>query len=83
MRVELLGERDGAMMSALALALALAAQSPLSDSWSSAPAQSAPSWYRPWRLVERPGLHVGVRPAFYATSEGDERAVGCSVQVTR
>jgi hypothetical protein len=66
-------------MSALALALALAAAQPLSDSWGTTSSQVA----KPWRVYTSPSLHVGVRPAAYVTTEGPEWAVGCTVQVTR
>ena len=35
-----------------------------------------------WRLVNRPELHIGARPAALVTSDGPEIAVGASVQVT-
>jgi hypothetical protein len=53
----------------MALMLALAA---------SAPPPSLPVW----RVVDRPGLHVGARPALLITNDGPELAAGATVQVT-
>lgn len=39
----------------------------------------------PWRLVDRPGLHVGLRPAAELDNEADGRlegGIGVTVQVT-
>ncbi len=63
-------------MTSLALALALASQQPQAP---------APAWYRPWRLVETPTLHVGLRPAAYADvvdGQVQEIAAGFTLQVT-
>jgi hypothetical protein len=54
----------------LALALALAV---------SAPPPPSPAV---WRLVDRPELHVGVRPAVLVTNDGPELAGGLTLQVT-
>jgi hypothetical protein len=35
-----------------------------------------------WRVVDRPGLHVGVRPFALATNDGPEVALGVTAQVT-
>ena len=63
-------------MTALALAAALA----------TLPLASAPQGPAPWRLVSRPGLHVGARPAFFLDNEANgalEWGLGASLQVTR
>jgi hypothetical protein len=63
-------------VTSIALALALASQQPQ---------PAAPAWYRAWRVVERPGLHVGVRPAIFVDNEADgavEWGAGATVQVT-
>jgi hypothetical protein len=54
----------------MALMLALAAGAP--------PPPSLPVW----RVVDRPGLHVGARPALLYTTDGPELAAGATVQVT-
>jgi len=62
-------------MTSLALALSLAAQSPL-------PASAA----QPWRVYTSSTLHVGVRPAAYigvAAGGLREVGVGVTVQVSR
>lgn len=53
---------------ALALALSLAGGPP------------APSLPAAWRLIDRPELHIGVRPAVLV--RGDEVALGVTVQVS-
>jgi hypothetical protein len=35
-----------------------------------------------WRVVNRPGLHVGVRPAVHISTDQGERAAGATLQVT-
>lgn len=59
-------------MSWLAVALALQQPAPT--------APVPPSWYG-GRIYTSQGLHVGVRPAFDCSSEGDW-AIGLTVQVT-
>jgi hypothetical protein len=54
----------------MALMLALAAASP------------APPSLPVWRVVDRPGLHIGARPALLVTNDGPETAAGATVQVT-
>lgn len=69
-------------MSALALALALAASSPL-GSWAPSPPSGAPSWWgSAGRVYSSARIHAGVRPALYVTSEGRERAAGFTLQVS-
>ena len=49
------------------------------------PLAPAPQGPAPWRLVSRPGLHVGVRPAFFLDNENDGRielGAGVTVQLT-
>ena len=64
-------------MTAIALALALAAQQP---------GPPTPSWFNAWRLVNRPDLHIGLRPAAFIdneTSDGSwEVGAGATLQVT-
>lgn len=46
-----------------------------------APSPSVAPWFvTPWRLVDRPDLHVGLRPAAYVGP--GEIAVGVTLQVT-
>ena len=66
-------------MTALAFALALAAQQP---------APATPAFALPWaggRLYTSADVHVGLRPAFFADNEnngGWEVGVGATLQVT-
>lgn len=54
----------------MALVLALAVSEP------------APPALPVWRVVDRPGLHVGVRPFALVTNDGPELAAGVTVQVS-
>ena len=63
-------------MTALAFALALAAQQPQPVS---------PAWYTGWRLVSTDAVHVGLRPAAFVDNEADgglEVGVGATLQVS-
>lgn len=63
-------------MTALAFALSLGL----------APGPQSPPWYHAWRLIERPELHVGARPAAFIDNEGEhgrrELGAGVTVQVS-
>ena len=70
-------------MTALALALALAAQSPL-GSWAPSPTSTLPPWAG-GRVYTSRTVHVGIRPAAYVDNEargGLEGGAGATVQVS-
>lgn len=42
----------------------------------------APPAIAPWRVIDRPDMHLGVRPFVLATSDGPELAAGVTVQLS-
>lgn len=65
-------------MTALALALAMAAQQPLGQ-WAPSPGTGT-SWNG--RMIDTPALHVGARPAVFVDTDGSPRRLELGAGVT-